>query len=178
MSAKTPDTSGIASAPASGASKPIPKIWFEDFQPGHVAEYGPRIVTREDIIAFARQFDPQPMHLDDAAARQTLLGALSASGWHTCALVMRIIADGFILDSSSMGSMGIDEVRWTAPVHAGDALSVRATVLETRVSRSRPEMGIVSMFFEVFAENGETRRKVMTQKNPILMARRNPGGPA
>jgi len=178
MPAKTPDTSGIASAPASGASRPIPKFWFEDFKPGSVAEYGPRAVTREEIVAFARAFDPQPMHLDDDAARHSILGGLSASGWHTCALVMRIIADGFVLDSSSMGSPGIDEVRWHAPVRPGDALGVRATVLEARVSRKNPGMGIVSMHFEVFARRGDAVVKVMTQKNPILMALRDPGQPA
>jgi acyl dehydratase len=150
----------------------VPKIWFEDFQPGNVAEYGPRVVTREEILSFAAEFDPQPMHLDEEAARHTLLGGLSASGWHTCCLMMRMIADGFILNSSSMGANAIDEVRWLAPVRPGDALTVRATVQETRASKSRPDMGIVSMLFEVFTGKGQ---KVMTMKSPLLMALRNPG---
>lgn len=150
----------------------VSKIWFEDFKPGSVAEYGPRVVTREEILSFASEFDPQPMHLDEEAARHTILGGLSASGWHTCCLMMRIIADGFILNSSSMGANAIEQVKWLAPVRPGDALTVRATVLETRASTSRPGMGIVSMFFEVFAGQA---RKVMTMKSPLLMALREPG---
>ena len=81
----------------------LPKLYWEDFQPGAVAVYGPRLVTREEIVAFAAEFDPQPMHLDEAAASATMLGGLGASGWHMCCLMMRIIADGFVLNSSSMG---------------------------------------------------------------------------
>jgi acyl dehydratase len=154
------------------SGRTVPKIWFEDFKPGSTAEYGPRVVTREEILSFAAEFDPQPMHLDEEAARHTLLGGLSASGWHTCCLMMRMIADGFILESSSMGANAIEEVRWLAPVRPGDALTVRATVLETRASKSRPDMGIVSMLFEVVTGNGQ---KVMTMKSPLLMALRDPG---
>jgi len=150
----------------------VAKIWFEDFKPGSVAEYGPRVVSREEILSFAAEYDPQPMHLDEEAARHTLLGGLSASGWHTCCLMMRMIADGFILKSSSMGANAIEEVRWHAPVRPGDALTVRATVLDARASKSRPEMGIVSMLFEVFTGSGQ---KVMTMKSPLLMALREPG---
>lgn len=149
----------------------LSKIWFEDFKPGSVAEYGPRVVSREEALSFAAEFDPQPMHLDEEAARHTLLGGLSASGWHTCCLMMRMIADGFILNSSSMGTNAIEEVRWHAPVRPGDALTVRTTVLDTRVSKSRPGMGIVSMLFEVFTGKGQ---KVMTMKSPLLMALREP----
>lgn len=149
----------------------VPKIWFEDFQPGSVAEYGPRVVSREEILSFAAEYDPQPMHLDEEAARHSLLGGLSASGWHTCCVMMRMIADGFILDSSSMGASAVDEVKWHAPVRPGDALTVRATVLDARASKSRPDMGIVSMLFEVFTGKGQ---KVMSMKAPLLMARRNP----
>jgi acyl dehydratase len=154
---------------------PAQKLWFEDFKPGNVAEYGPRVITREDIMSFAAEFDPQPMHLDEEEAHRSMLGGLSASGWHTCALTMRMIADGFILNSGSMGSNAVDEVRWLAPVRPGDSLTVRATVLDCRVSRSRPGMGIISMLFEVFV-GGE--RKVMTMTSPLLMALRQPGLPA
>src|SRR5665213_1480445 len=88
----------------------MPKLHWEDFKPGAVAIYGPRLVTREEIVAFAAEFDPQPMHLDEAAGAATMLGGLGASGWHTCCLLMRIIADGFLLYSASMGAPGIDEV--------------------------------------------------------------------
>jgi acyl dehydratase len=128
------------------------KLHWEDFQPGAVNVYGPRLVTREEIVAFAAEFDPQPMHLDEAAASATILGGLGASGWHTCCLLMRIIADGFILNSSSMGGPGIDEVRWLKPLRPGTQIRVRATVLETRASGSRPQMGLVKFLFEVIDE--------------------------
>ena len=123
----------------------MPKLHWEDFTPGAVAVYGPRLVTREEIVAFAAEFDPQPMHLDEAAARATLLGGLGASGWHICCLLMRIIADGFVLDSSSMGAPGVDEVRWLKPMRPGTQIRVRATVLDTRASKSRPDMGFVQV---------------------------------
>ena len=98
-------------------------------------------MTREEIIAFAAEFDPQPMHLDEAAGAASMMGGLAASGWHSCSLLMRIIADGFILNSTSMGSPGIDEVNWLKPLRPGTQVRVRATVLETRASKSRPEWG-------------------------------------
>jgi acyl dehydratase len=150
-----------------------PKLYFEDFAVGEVNTYGTRIVTREEIVAFAAEFDPQPMHLDEEAARLSLLGGLAASGWHTCALMMRIICDGFVLDTASMGSPGVDEVKWLAPVRPGDSLSVRATVLETRASNSKPDRGFVIFRYDVLA--GDTM--VMTMKT-ALMAERRPAGAA
>ena len=145
------------------------KLYFEDFQPGWISEYGPRLVSREEIIAFAAEFDPQPMHLDEEAARATMLGGLAASGWHTCCMMMRIVADGFILNSSSMGAPGIDEVRWLAPLRPGRQIKVRTTVLDARVSSSRPDMGFVKMLFEVIDDTGVT---VMTLNNSLMMGRR------
>src|SRR3954464_2724454 len=113
------------------------KLHFEDFQPGSVAEYGPRLVTREEIVGFAAEFDPQPMHLDEFAARDTMLGGLAASGWHTSALMMRIIVDGFVSRAAWIGSPGVEEVKWLKPVRPGDQLSVRATVLQTRTPHRR-----------------------------------------
>jgi acyl dehydratase len=127
----------------------MPKLHWEDFKPGAVAVYGPRLVTREEIVAFAAEFDPQPMHLDEAAASATLLGGLGASGWQICCLLMRMVADGFLLDSTSMGAPGIDEVRWLKPLRPGTQIRVRATVLDTRASNSRPEMGFVKFHYEV-----------------------------
>jgi acyl dehydratase len=127
----------------------MPKLHWEDFKPGAVAVYGPRLVTREEIVAFAAEFDPQPMHLDEAAASATLLGGLGASGWQICCLLMRMIADGFLLDSTSMGAPAIDEVRWLKPLRPGTQIRVRATVLDTRASNSRPEMGFVKFHYEV-----------------------------
>jgi acyl dehydratase len=127
----------------------MPKLHWEDFQSGAVSVYGPRLVTREEIVAFAAEFDPQPMHLDEAAASATMLGGLGASGWHMCCLFMRIIADGFVLNSSSMGGPGVEEVRWLAPLRPGTQIRVRATVVEARASKSRPEMGLVKFSYEM-----------------------------
>ena len=153
----------------------MPRIHWEDFAAGSVAEFGPRLVTREEIVAFATEFDPQPFHLDDAAAKATLLGGLSASGWHTCAMLMRIMCDGFLLDSTSMGSPGVDEVKWLAPVRPGDRLTVRRTVLDARASQSRPEMGLVRFLFELVNADGI---RVMTLTCTNMFARRAPDAAA
>ncbi len=148
------------------------KTHWEDFQPGAVAIYGPRLVTREEIVAFAAEFDPQPMHLDEAAAAHTLLGGLGASGWHTCCLMMRIICDGFLLNSSSMGAPGIEEVKWLAPMRPGTQIRVRATVLETRASAKRPEMGLAKMKIEVLDDSDTI---IMILGTTFMMGRRQPG---
>ena len=150
----------------------MPKRHWEDFQTGAVAVYGPRLVTREEIVAFAAEFDPQPMHLDEAAASATMLGGLGASGWHSCCLLMRMIADGFVLDSNSMGAPGIDEVRWLKPLRPGTQIRVRATVLDKRVSKSRPEMGFVKFQYEVIDEQDAV---LTTLTSSMMMARREPG---
>lgn len=129
--------------------------YFEDFSPGQTLDAKGPTVTREAIIDFARQFDPQPFHLDDDAAAKSLFGKLAASGWHTAALCMRMMVDAYMLDAASLGSPGVDELRWVKPVYAGDTLSARATVLETKPSRSRPELGAVKMKWEVFNQHGE-----------------------
>jgi len=147
------------------------KLHWEDFQPGAVAVYGPRLVTREEIVAFAAEFDPQPMHLDEAAASATLLGGLGASGWHTCCLLMRMIADGFLLESSSMGAPGVDEVRWLKPLRPGTNIRVRATVLDKRSSNSRPELGFVKFLYEVVDEQDA----VLTTLTASMMMARKPG---
>ena len=149
-----------------------PKLYWEDFKQGAVTEYGPRLVTREEIVAFASEFDPQPMHLDETAGRVTLLGGLGASGWHICCLMMRMVCDGFVLNSSSMGSPGVEEVRWLAPMRPNTQIRVRTTVLETRESKSRPEMGLAKMLFEVLDEAGIC---LMTLRSTQLLGRRQPG---
>ena len=153
----------------------MPKLHWEDFQEGAVAIYGPRLVTREEIVAFAAEFDPQPMHLDEMAASNTLLGGLGASGWHTCCLMMRIIADGFLLDSTSMGAPGIEDVRWLAPLRPGTNIRVRSTVLEKRASKSRPEMGLATMTFEVLDDADAV---VMVLTTTFMLGRRQAGAPA
>jgi acyl dehydratase len=150
----------------------MPKLHWEDFQPGAVAVYGPRLVTREEIVAFAAEFDPQPMHLDEAAAAGTMLGGLGASGWHICCLLMRMISDGFVLDSNSMGAPGVEEVRWLKPLRPGTHIRVRATVQDKRVSNSRPEMGFVKVLYEVLDEKDDV---LSTLVSSMMMARREPG---
>ena len=151
------------------------KLHWEDFQPGAVSIYGPRLVTREEIVAFAAEFDPQPMHLDEAAASATVLGGLAASGWHSCGLLMRIIADGFVLNSTSMGAPGVDEVRWLRPLRPGTRVRVRATVLDTRASASRPEMGFVKFRFEMLDEQDDVLTAMVS---PMMLTRREPGAAA
>ena len=129
------------------------QLHWEDFIPGTVAEYGPRLITREEIVAFAAEFDPQPMHLDEAAAAQSMLGGLSASGWHSCCLLRRIITDGF-LALEFLGVAGIEEVRWVAPVRPGTNLTVRATVRGDAGLASRPELGFVDFLFEMIDAAG------------------------
>jgi acyl dehydratase len=120
------------------------KLTFEDFKPGHFGTYGPRHVTRDEIVAFARAYDPQPMHLDEAAAEASILKGLSGSGWHMCALMMRMVCDGFILNTVAYGSPGCNEMRWLAPFRPGDDLTLDVEVLEARPSQSRPSTGIVT----------------------------------
>jgi acyl dehydratase len=153
----------------------MPKHHWEDFEPGAVAIYGPRLVTREEIVAFAAEFDPQPMHLDEAAGAATMLGGLGASGWHICCLLMRMIADGFILDSSSMGAPGIEEMRWLKPLRPGTNIRVRVTVLESRSSNSRPEMGLVKFRDEVL---DEANNCLATMVVTSMFVRRTPGARA
>jgi acyl dehydratase len=147
------------------------KLHWEDFQPGAVALYGPRLVTREEIVAFAAEFDPQPMHLDEAAASATLLGGLGASGWQSCCLLMRMICDGFILDSSSMGAPGVEEVRWLKPLRPGTRIRIRSTVMDKRESKSRAEMGMVKFLFEVL---DETDTQLTTLTTTLMFGRREP----
>jgi len=148
------------------------KLHWEDFQPGAVSIYGPRLVTREEIVAFAAEFDPQPMHLDEVAARATMLGGLGASGWHMCCLFMRVIADGFVLNSSSMGGPGVEEVRWLAPLRPGTQIRVRGTVVETRASKSRPDMGLVKFTYEMLDVAGTPLMQLTTTQ---MFGRRRPG---
>jgi acyl dehydratase len=148
----------------------VSKLYFEDFTPGRVFEHGPRRVPRDEMIAFAAEFDPQPMHLDEAAAKQTMMAGLSASGWYACCILMRMSADSFVVNSSSMGAPGVDEVKWLAPIRPDDELRLRATVAEARVSKSRPDMGFVRFDFEIFNAGGV---RVMTLTTSLMMGRRS-----
>lgn len=129
---------------------------YEDFEEGAVLELGTKKVTAEEIIDFASQFDAQPMHLDEEAGKASILGGLSASGWHTCCMFMRLMCDGFLLDSTSQGSPGIAYARWKKPVLAGDVLTGRSTVTAKRESASRAALGFVTCRHELINQRGET----------------------
>lgn len=133
------------------------KTWaYEDFVEGASLDLGTKLVTAEEIVEFASEFDPQPMHLDEAAGKASILGGLSASGWHTCAMFMRMLCDSILLDSTSQGAPGIDFVKWKQPVIAGDTLRGRTTVLARRTSKSRPHVGFVTMRTELVNQRGES----------------------
>jgi acyl dehydratase len=148
-------------------------LTFEDFPPGRFGTFGPRHVTREEILAFAAEFDPQPMHLDEEAAKLSLLKGLSASGWHLCSIMMRMMVDGFVGRTASLGSPGVNEVRWLAPLRPGDDLLLDVDVMEARVSRSRPETGIVMFRSMVRNAAGQALCEMVS---PIIVGRRGDAG--
>ena len=131
------------------------KYYWEDFPVGKVREFGNYTVSAEEIIDFAKKFDPQYFHVDEEAAKKSFFKGLCASGWHTSAMAMRMICDSYLLDSASLGSPGIDELRWTKPVYANDTLRLKMTVVEQRPSKSRPEMGSILSRWEVFNQKDE-----------------------
>jgi acyl dehydratase len=148
------------------------KYYFEDFEPGQMTEVKGPTLSREEIVEFASRFDPQPFHVDEEKAKQSIYHGVIASGWHTASLCMRMICDAYLLDAASMGSSGVDEMRWLIPVRPGDTISMRMTVLETKTSRTRPDMGIVRHRWDVFNQNQEL---VMEMTGVGLYRRRHPG---
>lgn len=146
--------------------------YWEDIKEGEVVELGSRTMDKERMIAFAREFDPQPFHVDEQAAKESVWGGLIASGWLTGSVLMRLLCDGFLKDTDSIGSPGIDELRWLKPVRPGDTLTGRLTILESTPSRSKPDLGIVRSLMEVLNQRGEV---VMTTKG-VNFIRRRPGG--
>ena len=144
--------------------------YFEDFEPGQDCRFEPHTVTRAEIVAFAAEFDPQPFHLDEAAAAETLLGGLAASGWHTCALFMRMMYHGWLSETASMGSPGIDSLKWLRPVRPGDTLSGRSVVLETARLEEPPRPRLRAL-----PPRGENARgePVMVAENLIMLSRQS-----
>jgi acyl dehydratase len=180
----TPPTSAVAfpiacrglrnAPPVSGwvrraATEGTVTIYFEDFTPGRVFEFGSVEVSEAEIIEFATRFDPQPMHIDPDAAKDSPFGGLIASGWHTCSLCMRLICDGLINDAAGLGSPGVEQIRWLVPVRAGDRLTARSTVEEARPSRSKPSQGTVTLLNEMFDQDGTV---VMTMRALGMYLRR------
>ena len=148
---------------------PLVERYFEDYAPGVVAEYGAEPVSEESIVAFAAAFDPHLMHVDPVAALAGPFGGLIASGWHTTAVMMRIMVDNYLNERTSLGSPGVDDLRWLRPVRAGDILSARFTVLSARASASKPDRGLVRTRIEVNNQAGEP---VMSQVMMNLILRR------
>jgi acyl dehydratase len=144
-------------------------VYFEDAVVGQRRQFGSYTIAEDEILRFAREFDPQPFHVDKALAEKSVYGGLIASGWHTCAIAMRAICDGFLSGAAAMGSPGVDEIRWRAPVRAGDRLTCYGTVLEARPSRSKPDRGVIVTQTEMVNQRGEI---VMTMRGMTLMRRR------
>lgn len=145
------------------------RLYYEDFTQGRQFELGPLTVTAEEIINFASEFDPQPMHLSEEAGRQSILGGLSASGWHTSSLFMRMMIDAYVLKAASEGAPGIEFMQWRKPVLAGDTLSGLSVVEEARPMRSRPHLGIVTFGHELRNQRGEL---VLSARNAVMVRRR------
>ncbi|MFG1427171.1 MaoC family dehydratase [Roseixanthobacter glucoisosaccharinicivorans] len=150
----------------------MPDIFWEDFVEGEVKTFGSYEVTEDEIIAFASEFDAQPMHLDAAAGKASMLGGLAASGWHTCAIMMRLMCDGFLLRAAGQGSPGVTETKWREPIFPGDVVTLRRTVLQSRSSKSRPDLGLVTLKLELLKPAGSV---ALEQECVVLFNRRNPG---
>ena len=147
-------------------------LFFEDFTVGMEKEFGGAVMTKEAIIDFASQFDPQPFHIDEEAALESVYGGLIASGWHTAATVMRLLVDESLgKKSGSRGSGGVDELRWLKPVRPGDTIRVRSHIFEVRESASRPDRGIVRSDYTVLNQHDE---EVMTMRSMGFFLKRNP----
>lgn len=142
-----------------GVTAPIDDRWFEDYKPGAVYEYGYATLTEDELLDFARKFDPQPMHIDPAYASSGPFGGLIASGWHTAGLMMRLLADNYLSKVASLASPGVDELRWPHPVRAGDVLRLRVEIVEARESRSKPDRGVI-----------RTRAELLNQDDVVVMS--------
>lgn len=149
-------------------------IYWEDLQAGTVHELGTTSVSAEEIREFASKYDPQPFHLDEEAGKNSLFGGLCASGWHTCALVMRLTVDNMLRHSSSLGSPGLESLKWLKPVYPGDVLSLRHTILESRPLRKRPDTGIVRARWDLGNQRGEA---VLQMEGYGFFRRRQPATP-
>ena len=140
-------------------TSPIEDRWFDDYKPGAVYEYGYATVTEDELLDFARKFDPQPIHIDPDYAATGPFGGLIASGWHTAGLMMRLLADNYLSKVASLASPGVDELRWPHPVRAGDVLRLRVEVVEARESRSKPDRGVV-----------RTRAELLNQADIVVLS--------
>lgn len=150
-------------------------LYFEDLTLGTETWLGPLTVDRDEVIDFARQFDPQPWHLDDAAARASIFGALCASGWQTCALFMRLLVRDYLGGVASLGSAGLDEVRWVKPVYPGETLRVRQVLTGLRASASRADRGYATFVWEMINQDDALKARL---EGPLMIGRRPAGAPS
>jgi len=149
--------------------------YWEDLEPGSVRDLGSVTPTAQEIHDFASKFDPQPFHLDEEAGRRSVFGALCASGWHTCSMAMRLTVDNFLNESSSMGSPGLENIRWLKPVFAGDTLKLTHRVTESRPLNSKPDIGLVRAIWEMHNQRGE---QVLHMEGYGMFRRRTPATPS
>ena len=149
-------------------------LYWEDFAVVQVRDLGSISVTREDIIGFAKQFDPQPFHLNDAAGEASVFGGLCASGWHTCSLAMRLMVTNFLHETASLGSPGLENIQWKKPVYPNDTLRLQTTVLETKPMGRRPDVGMTRNLWEMFNQHGD---KVLNMEGWGMFRRRHPATP-
>jgi acyl dehydratase len=150
------------------------RLYWEDFSVGEVRDLGQITPTREDIIAFASQFDPQPFHLDEEGGKASIFGGLCASGWHTCAMAMRLMVTNFLHETASLGSPGLEHIKWTKPVYPNDTLRLQTTVLETKPMGRRPDVGMTRNPWELFNQDGD---KVLQMEGWGMFRRRHPATP-
>ena len=149
---------------------PPEERYLEDYTAGSVYEFGSAVVEEKEIIEFARHCDPQPFHIDPVAARATQFGGVVASGWHTAGMAMKLLVENYLPRGSSLGSPGVDNLRWHRPVRPGDVLSVRVTIVETRPSQSKPDRGLLRSFVEVLNQNHEV---VTSWRGMLVLLRRD-----
>ena len=147
------------------------KYYWEDLAVGSVRDLGTVTLSAEEIKDFASRFDPQPFHVDEAAGRRSIFGNLCASGWHTAALAMKLTVENFLNESASMGSPGVENLRWLKPVYPGDTLRLQQTVVESRALRTRPDTGLVRSVWDMFNQNGE---QVLRMEGYGMFRRRQP----
>ena len=147
------------------------KVYWEDLVPGTVRQLGTVTPTREEILAFAQKFDPQPFHLSEEGGKASLFGGLCASGWHTCSMAMGLMVRNFLLNSSSLGSPGMESVTWLKPVHPGDTLRLEHEILESRPSKSKPDVGITRTVWRMYNQHGE---QVLNMQGASMFRRRHP----
>ena len=149
-------------------------IYWEDLAPGSVRELGTTSVTADEIKEFAGKYDPQPFHLDEEAAKESMFGSLAASGWQTACLAMRLTVDNLLRNTASKGSPGLESLKWLKPVYPGDQLALRHTILESRPLKSRPDTGLVRSRWEMFNQHGD---KVLEMEGYGMFGRRHPAQP-